>query len=152
MHFLQHLEDCNRIAKDCCHETRRNVQVLLDQVNLIETTRSDSETSLINKLELAREDLDYLHGEIESLLQRLPDRCHDIREHLDLVQIRRTWILGVLAGLYLPLSFVTVGSWQWRWSLEVLRLICMVSGLLGYEYQPKHASAVLAQHYGYRFE
>ncbi|OQD99294.1 hypothetical protein PENSOL_c007G05390 [Penicillium solitum] len=56
---------------------------------------------------MARNDLEYLHDEIESSLQRIPDVCRDIREQLDFVQIRRTNILGILAGLYLPLAFVT---------------------------------------------
>jgi hypothetical protein len=53
-------------------------------------------------------DLDYLQEEITSSLRRIPSVRQDIREHLDLIQIRRTTILGILAGLYIPLSFVTV--------------------------------------------
>lgn len=75
---------------------------------MIEGTRTDDETNLINELQMLTKDLDYLHDEIESSLQRFPGVYRDIREHLDLLQIRRTSILGILAGLYLPLSFVTV--------------------------------------------
>lgn len=121
MHYLQHLEDCHRTAKDCCREGRHNVQLLLDRVNLTEKTLSDDETGLIKELEKSMKDLDYLHHEIESMLQRIPDVRRDIREHLDLLQIRRTTILSVLAGLYLPLSFVSVSSYHWP--LEVLALI-----------------------------
>jgi len=110
MHYLQHLEDCHRSAKDCCRANRRTLQVLLDQVNLIEGTRADDETNLINELKMAMKDLDYLHDEVDLSLQRIPGLRRDIREHLDMLQIRRTSILGILAGLYLPLSFVTVSS------------------------------------------
>lgn len=97
------------------------MQLLLDRVNLTEKTLSDDETGLIKELEKSMKDLDYLHHEIESMLQRIPDVRRDIREHLDLLQIRRTTILSVLAGLYLPLSFVSVSSYHWP--LEVLALI-----------------------------
>ncbi|KAJ5202850.1 hypothetical protein N7449_004929, partial [Penicillium cf. viridicatum] len=107
MQYLRHLEDCHHVAKDCCRKNQRTLQVLLDQVNLIQGPRTDDETSLINEFEMARNDLDYLHDEIESSLQRIPGVCRDIREQLDFVQIRRTNILGILAGLYLPLAFVT---------------------------------------------
>ncbi|CAG8904442.1 unnamed protein product [Penicillium egyptiacum] len=107
MQYLRHLDDCHRIAKDCCRKNRRTLQVLLDQVDLIEGPRTDDETNLINELEMVTNDLNYLHDEIDSSLQRLPVVCRDVREQLDFVQIRRTNILGILAGLYLPLSFVT---------------------------------------------
>ncbi|CRL29162.1 Mg2+ transporter protein, CorA-like [Penicillium camemberti] len=107
MQYLRHLEDCHHVAKDCCQKNRCTLQVLLDQVNLIQGPRTDDETNLINELEMARNDLEYLHDEIESSVQRIPGVCRDIREQLDFVQIRRTNILGILAGLYLPLAFVT---------------------------------------------
>ena len=108
MQYLRHLNDCYDVAKDCCQENRCTLQVLLDQVNLIQGPRTEDETNLLNELEMARTDLEYLHDEIESSVQRIPDICREIREQLDFVQIRRTNILGILAGLYLPLAFVTV--------------------------------------------
>ncbi|KUM63404.1 hypothetical protein ACN42_g3709 [Penicillium freii] len=107
MQYLRHLEDCHHVAKDCSLENRRTLQVLLDQVNLIQGPRTEDEASLINELEIATNDLDYLHDELMSSLQRIPGVCRGIREQLDFVQIRRTTILGILAGLYLPLAFVT---------------------------------------------
>ncbi|CAI7602909.1 unnamed protein product [Penicillium viridicatum] len=107
MQYLRHLEDCHHVAKDCSRENRRTLQVLLDQVNMIQGPRTEDEASLINKLEIATNDLDYLHDELVSSLQRIPGVCRGIREQLDFVQIRRTTILGILAGLYLPLAFVT---------------------------------------------
>lgn len=82
--------------------------MLLDQVNVIQGPRSHYETNLINELEMVVTDLNYFHDEIESSLRRISGVCRDIREQLDIVQIRRTSILGILAGLYLPLAFVTV--------------------------------------------
>ncbi|CAI7664320.1 unnamed protein product [Penicillium glandicola] len=107
MQYLRHLEDCHGVAKDCCQNNQRTLQVLLSQVDLIQGPRTDDETSLINELKMVTKDLDYLHDEIQSSLQRIPGVCRAIREQLDLVQIRRTNILGILAGLYLPLAFVT---------------------------------------------
>ncbi|KAJ5205799.1 hypothetical protein N7472_002247, partial [Penicillium cf. griseofulvum] len=107
MQYLRHLEDCHRVAKDCCRENRCTLQVVVDQVNLIEGHRDDDEMSLINELEMGMNDLDYLHDEVELSLQRIPDVCRDVREQLDFLQIRRTSILGILAGLYLPLAFVS---------------------------------------------
>ncbi|KAJ5972438.1 uncharacterized protein N7479_002356, partial [Penicillium vulpinum] len=107
MQYLRHLEDCHRAAKDCCQTNRCVIQVLLDQVNLIQGPRIEDEIRLVNELEMVINDLDYLHDEINSSMQRIPGVCRDIREQLDLVQIRRTSILGILAGLYLPLAFVT---------------------------------------------
>lgn len=110
MQYLRHLEDCHQAAKDCCRANRRTLQLLLDQVNSIQGPRADDEANQINDLEMVMKDLDYLHDEIESSLQRIPEVRRDLRENLDLLQIRRTSILGILAGLYLPLSFVTVSS------------------------------------------
>ncbi|KAJ5375141.1 hypothetical protein N7517_007147, partial [Penicillium concentricum] len=107
MQYLRHLEDCHRAAKDCCQKNRCTLQVLLNEVNFIVGPRTDDEVSLINELKMATNDLDYLHDEVESSLQRILGVCRDIREQLDFLQIRRTSILGILAGLYLPLAFVS---------------------------------------------
>ncbi|KAJ5785027.1 uncharacterized protein N7503_010239 [Penicillium pulvis] len=107
MQYLRHLEDCHLVAKDCCRANRLNLQRLLDQVNSIQGPRADEEAKQISDLELAMKDLEYLHDEVESSLQRIPEVRRDLRENLDLLQIRRTSILGILAALYLPLSFVT---------------------------------------------
>ncbi|OQE96571.1 hypothetical protein PENNAL_c0001G04784 [Penicillium nalgiovense] len=107
MQYLRHLEDCQHAAKECCRQNRSTLQMLLDQVNVIQGPRSHYETNLINELEMVVTDLNYFHDEIESSLRRISGVCRDIREQLDIVQIRRTSILGILAGLYLPLAFVT---------------------------------------------
>ncbi|CAG8015995.1 unnamed protein product [Penicillium nalgiovense] len=107
MQYLRHLEDCQHAAKECCRQNRSTLQMLLDQANVIQGPRSHYETNLINELEMVVTDLNYFHDEIESSLRRISGVCRDIREQLDIVQIRRTSILGILAGLYLPLAFVT---------------------------------------------
>jgi hypothetical protein len=84
--------------------------MLVDQINLIEGHRADDEITLINELEMGMKDLNYLYDEVELSLQRIPGVCRDVREQLDFLQIRRTSILGILAGLYLPLAFVSVSS------------------------------------------
>ncbi|KAI9372302.1 hypothetical protein BJX61DRAFT_507990 [Aspergillus egyptiacus] len=106
MHYLRHLEDCHRVAKDCCKANRSTLQSLLDQVNCIQGPRANEEAKQVSDLEIVLSDLDYLHDEIELSLQRIPDVRRDLQENLDLLQIRRTTVLGILAALYLPLSFV----------------------------------------------
>lgn len=109
MQFLQHLEECHGVAITCCRDNRHTLQVLLDRVDLI-GTRAEDETHLVNELEMVTNDLNYLEGEITTSSQRIKAVHDGIREQLDLLQIRRTSILGILAALYLPLSFVTVSS------------------------------------------
>lgn len=110
MHYLRHLEDCHLVAKDCCKANRYTLQLLLDQVNSIQRPRADEEAKQVSDLEMVLNDLDYLHDEIESSLQRIPYVRRNLQENLDLLQIRRTSVLGILAALYLPLSFVAVSS------------------------------------------
>lgn len=110
MQYLSHLEDCHLVAKYCCRTNRHTLQLLLDKVNSIQGPRADEEANQISHLELVMKDLEYLHDELLSSLLRISDVRRDLREHLDMLQIRRTSILGILAALYLPLSFVTVSS------------------------------------------
>lgn len=110
MQYLHHLEDCHRVAKHCCKANSSTLQLLLDEINSIEGHRVDDETSQISHLELVMKDLEYLHDEINSSLLRISDIRRNLRESLELLQTRRTSILGILAALYLPLSFVTVSS------------------------------------------
>ncbi|KAJ5731681.1 uncharacterized protein N7483_006189 [Penicillium malachiteum] len=105
--YLQHLEDCHIVAKDCCKENGISLKLLLDKVNSIQGPRSDDEAKQISHLELVLKDLEYLHDEVESSLIRASDLCRDLRQNLDLLQVHRTSLLGILAALYLPLSFVT---------------------------------------------
>ncbi|KAJ5720085.1 hypothetical protein N7493_006963 [Penicillium malachiteum] len=105
--YLQHLEDSHVVAKDCCKENRNSMQLLLEKVNSIQGPRAEEEAKQIRDLELMLKDLEYLYDEVESSLRRASNLRRDIRESLDLLQIRRTSLLGILAAFYLPLSFVT---------------------------------------------
>ncbi|KAJ5690027.1 hypothetical protein N7462_004419 [Penicillium macrosclerotiorum] len=107
MQYLLHLEDCHLVTKSCCRANKQTLQSLLDRINSIQGPRADEEMNQIRHLELFMKDLDYLHDEVESSLLRISNIRHDLRENLDLLQIHRTSILGILAALYLPLSFVT---------------------------------------------
>ncbi|KAJ5622636.1 hypothetical protein N7528_005868 [Penicillium herquei] len=92
--YLQHLEDCHIVAKGCCRENRNSLQLLLDKVNSIQGPRAEAEAKQIDHLELMLQDLEYLQNEVESSLLRASDLRRDIRESLDLLQIRRTSLLG----------------------------------------------------------
>ena len=68
----------------------------------------DADTAVFKAVQAISSDLDYLENEIKTSIERVHSVRKSIHEQLNLVQIRRTSILGVLAGLYIPLSFVTV--------------------------------------------
>ena len=96
------------MAKYCYKTNRQTLQLLLDNITSIHGSRADEETNQISHLETVMKDLEYLHDEIDSSLLRISDIRRNLRESLELLQISRTSVLGILAALYLPLSFVTV--------------------------------------------
>lgn len=45
---------------------------------------------------------------LRNMTKQLEVDMDEIKTQMDLVQLRRTFILSIFAGLYIPLSFVTV--------------------------------------------
>ncbi|KAL1638093.1 hypothetical protein SLS58_009019 [Diplodia intermedia] len=52
-------------------------------------------------------DLEYAHAELTKLGPQIERARRITREQLELAQVRRTTVLTILAGLYIPLSFVS---------------------------------------------
>ena len=89
-----------------------------------DTVLTENESTTWNEIKNLIPDFDYLHEEIKSSMRRIPSVRRDIREHLDLNQIRRTTILAILAGLYIPLNFVTVIRHSLLYSLPKFTNFC----------------------------
>ena len=85
-----------------------NTQKFLDQIDSTCRPHTEIATKMRDSIAILMKDFHYVENEIEISLQKLSPTRHLIREHMDLAQARRTTILGILAGLYLPLSFLTV--------------------------------------------
>ncbi|KAJ6155269.1 hypothetical protein N7470_005835 [Penicillium chermesinum] len=107
LQYLRHLEDCCCVMKDCCRANKHTLQRLVDQIDSIQGPRTREEASQLTHLRRVMDDIEYLHNEVESSLQRILVLRRELRESLDLLQTHRTGVLGILAALYLPLSFVT---------------------------------------------
>ncbi|KAJ5223908.1 hypothetical protein N7468_008450 [Penicillium chermesinum] len=110
LQYLRHLEDCCCVMKDCCRANKHTLQRLVDQIDSIQGPRTREEASQLTHLRRVMDDIEYLHNEVESSLQRILVLRRELRESLDLLQTHRTGVLGILAALYLPLSFVTPQS------------------------------------------
>lgn len=89
-----------------------NSKILAGFIKSLRHTTSRPLTAIddaqLEKLELLKEDLDYLQGEMTLVHDQISRLQRTIKEQLDLAQIRRTVLIATLVGIFVPMSFLTV--------------------------------------------
>jgi hypothetical protein len=121
LHYLSHLDDCRRISA-------LGIDEALSTLSQIENAIKDNsmvDQCLLEKSKAIKADLLYLSAELVNLKDRIEELhkmvCHilpyldsadfadpKLRDKLEINQISRTYILTILAAIYLPFSFMTV--------------------------------------------
>lgn len=76
--------------------------------NILPRPIGQQESHLLDKLTRYPTDFEYLRDEMSVLEDRANDLTKSIEKHVGFRQSRRTALLTILAGIYIPLSFVTV--------------------------------------------
>ena len=107
--FLLHFEDCRVSAQEGVHH---GLQVLRSFTAWVDQLQRDSSLwnggeSLWTRFARIRMDLEFLDTELSRLKPDIRELQQMIREQLALNNERRTFILTVLAAIFLPLSFAT---------------------------------------------
>ncbi|KAG4443860.1 hypothetical protein IFR05_000626 [Cadophora sp. M221] len=102
LHYLSHLEDSRKLAAG-------SVQHALMLLAEIKTPVANSAAAkqLRVKLSDIEGDMEFLKVKLEDVEKQMVALQAMLKEKLDLRQIRRTYILTVLAAVYLPFSLMT---------------------------------------------
>ncbi|KAK8229775.1 hypothetical protein HDK77DRAFT_83112 [Phyllosticta capitalensis] len=108
LQHMLHLKDCLKAAMSTCEA---NMEILGRLVEFLRESLEDpiatQYADRLHAIEALSDDLEYLVGEMESFISDIDRIRRTTREQLDLVQMRRTTVLTLFAGLYIPMSFVT---------------------------------------------
>ncbi|KAH9214256.1 hypothetical protein DL95DRAFT_462245 [Leptodontidium sp. 2 PMI_412] len=102
LHYLSHLEDSRKLATGSVQDAL----ILLAEIKDL-ITNSTSEKQLRVKLSDIEGDMEFLKVKLEDVEKQTVALQAMLKEKLDLRQIRRTYILTVLAAIYLPFSLMT---------------------------------------------
>lgn len=109
MQHLLHLEDCRKVVLRTCDENIKTVSNCLDYLNVqIAFPLTHEHHDTIEELRMLIDDLRYLETELVTFGPAIETARKTTRDQMELSGVRRTTLLTVLAGLYIPLSFVTV--------------------------------------------
>ncbi|KAH7317901.1 hypothetical protein BKA65DRAFT_570474 [Rhexocercosporidium sp. MPI-PUGE-AT-0058] len=102
LHYLSHLEDSRKLAADSVQDAL----TLLAEVE-VPITNSPAVKPLNVQFSDIETDMKFLKDKLEDVEKQLAALQVMLKEKLDLRQIRRTYILTVLAAIYLPFSLMT---------------------------------------------
>ncbi|KAH7054370.1 hypothetical protein B0J12DRAFT_451428 [Macrophomina phaseolina] len=105
---LLHLEDCRQRVLETCESNIRAVTNCLTYISTQLCFPLKQEHDIqVGSLRDFIADLEYLQVELTKLRAHIETAKRTTRDQLELAQVRRTSVLTVLAGLYIPLSFVS---------------------------------------------
>ncbi|KAK7522758.1 uncharacterized protein IWZ02DRAFT_253230 [Phyllosticta citriasiana] len=131
LQHLLHLEDCRRTALLTCQANTETVKRLHEYLHKnLNTSLVDEYADHLCRIKSISDDLGYFAAKLESLAKDLERIHRTTREQLDLVQLRRTTVLTFLAGLYIPMSFVSVSS-DIRTELRRPLTMCLLQSFFG---------------------
>ncbi|KAK2773475.1 hypothetical protein FQN53_004154 [Emmonsiellopsis sp. PD_33] len=107
LQYLLHLSDYQQSGVDCCRKamsTTSNLSKSFSRpLTLVEAIQLDF-------IEDIRKDLDCLQAEFQNTKEKVLVLREALKGQLDLAQMQRTYLLTVLVGLYVPISFVSVSN------------------------------------------
>ncbi|KAL2065254.1 hypothetical protein VTL71DRAFT_2923 [Oculimacula yallundae] len=101
LNYLSHLDDCTQIAIKATHDALK----LLAELKSFAQSSIDI-TPLQSGIQELERDLIYLEARLEDMTNHMITLKPMLKEKLDLRQIRRNYILTVLAAIFLPVSFM----------------------------------------------
>ncbi|KAK2805337.1 hypothetical protein FQN50_006238 [Emmonsiellopsis sp. PD_5] len=104
LQYLLHLSDYQQSGVDCCQKAMFTISNLSESFSRPLTS---VETLQLGLLEEIRQDLNYLQTEFENTKEKVLDLRQALKGQLDLTQMHRTYLLTLLVGLYVPISFVS---------------------------------------------
>lgn len=109
MKYLIHLEDCRFSAEEFVTHALSVLESIVKWINEQETEKKlwDGGKSFQHRMEILRIDLEYLKSDLIKTSKDIEGIQNVIREQLSLSRGRRDYMFGLLAAIYLPLSFTT---------------------------------------------
>ncbi|KAK8181476.1 hypothetical protein BC567DRAFT_208084 [Phyllosticta citribraziliensis] len=108
LQHVVHLEDCRRSALLACHTNNVTVDRLLGYLRgNFDISMADEHREHLQDIANFAKDLDYFAVELNRLAKETERIRQTLKELLDLMQMRRTTGLTLLAGLFIPMSFVS---------------------------------------------
>ncbi|KAK0111696.1 hypothetical protein ONS95_002040 [Cadophora gregata] len=107
LHYISHLQDNHKVAVCSIHDA---LDLLAEIQGPVE--RCDEMNELRIGLPQIKRDLEYLRDNLVIVEAQIIALQTMMREKIELRQIRRTYILTVLAAVYLPFAFMTVSCFS----------------------------------------